>query len=503
MAMTSSKKCESCGKKAKRDCPALGGSICTLCCGSKRGSEIDCPAECPFYPFGTANYDLWLKVDGSWRMKMLTYVAGRCGEDAVGKMAGLMMFGDPEDAGARDNAYAFALHEMLFGEPDEPGCVLADEWEAAGWKGLNNDEIVMAQRCRHAFPTIIEVRSILDEESFECVDVLDSEAEPFIAFDRSIANSATRFSLLLVWIARYPHYTRPMAGGVEIRREDLEHLLEKLRERAILDTGDSSDGGVKEYLRVDFVGACELVQDLAHERWEHMMQTLDVRRCVARYALKGPRKKILAVLNSKPDFELDADYQPEDGKSAETKQYVWLRRGESKALEERMDAAFRSEDDDESVGMVGVVKLQPNALVVEAYHGLHFDFAKEMMDKFFADLVEYQGETVVDLAKQMINREEDPGTADLPDEPSVGAEDIDDTFMRDFYEKRYKQFMDESVPMLDGMTPRAAAVDPAMRPQLIELMKLHLYNTERDRGVAAGPVDLRWVLEELGLHELL
>jgi hypothetical protein len=39
--------CARCGKRlAKRACPALGTSICHLCCGSLREKEIPCPASC-------------------------------------------------------------------------------------------------------------------------------------------------------------------------------------------------------------------------------------------------------------------------------------------------------------------------------------------------------------------------------------------------------------------------------------------------------------------------
>jgi hypothetical protein len=33
-------------RKGKRTCPALGGTICSVCCGTKRIVEIDCPADC-------------------------------------------------------------------------------------------------------------------------------------------------------------------------------------------------------------------------------------------------------------------------------------------------------------------------------------------------------------------------------------------------------------------------------------------------------------------------
>ena len=41
--------CPLCGtRRARRGCPALGHQICTVCCGTKRLTEIACPADCPY-----------------------------------------------------------------------------------------------------------------------------------------------------------------------------------------------------------------------------------------------------------------------------------------------------------------------------------------------------------------------------------------------------------------------------------------------------------------------
>jgi len=41
--------CPLCGqRKARRACPALGKQICAVCCGTKRLTEIACPADCPY-----------------------------------------------------------------------------------------------------------------------------------------------------------------------------------------------------------------------------------------------------------------------------------------------------------------------------------------------------------------------------------------------------------------------------------------------------------------------
>jgi hypothetical protein len=36
-------------RKGKRSCPALGGEICTTCCGEHRGKEIRCPNDCVYF----------------------------------------------------------------------------------------------------------------------------------------------------------------------------------------------------------------------------------------------------------------------------------------------------------------------------------------------------------------------------------------------------------------------------------------------------------------------
>src|SRR5919108_3854947 len=41
--------CPLCGtRKARRACPALGQTICAVCCGTKRLVEIRCPSDCAY-----------------------------------------------------------------------------------------------------------------------------------------------------------------------------------------------------------------------------------------------------------------------------------------------------------------------------------------------------------------------------------------------------------------------------------------------------------------------
>src|SRR4051812_4524381 len=42
-------------RKARRDCPALGRAICSVCCGTKRLAEINCPDTCVHLSAARAN----------------------------------------------------------------------------------------------------------------------------------------------------------------------------------------------------------------------------------------------------------------------------------------------------------------------------------------------------------------------------------------------------------------------------------------------------------------
>ena len=40
-------------RKGKRSCPALGGVICSLCCGEHRLTRISCPTDCTYLDTGS------------------------------------------------------------------------------------------------------------------------------------------------------------------------------------------------------------------------------------------------------------------------------------------------------------------------------------------------------------------------------------------------------------------------------------------------------------------
>lgn len=141
--MTAKEICSICGKRAKRYCPSLGANICSLCCGTKRGIEIDCSPECRFFPFAVPGYDLWLKLDGTIVAKLAERVIAEVGRDHFEKTMELFSSLGTDNEASLENRFYFALYHCLLAEKDAEGRTLSERWDEEQWEGLDRDEALM------------------------------------------------------------------------------------------------------------------------------------------------------------------------------------------------------------------------------------------------------------------------------------------------------------------------------------------------------------------------
>lgn len=74
--------------------------------------------------------------------------------------------------------------------------------------------------------------------------------------------------------------------------------------------------------------------------------------------------------------------------------------------------------------------------------------------------------------------------------------------MQAFYEARCRKFPDEPVPMLGNGTPREASRRTALRPRLIELLKVHIHGLDEINQKHGTRLSLDRLLDELGIPEL-
>ena len=521
--------------KHQRFCPALNGPISSADCGAQRGSKLQCPAECPFFPFAPAGYDLWLKLDENWGRKAFNFVAEQVGRERFTKVLGARR---PLEGVAQmgDTVLVFSdvLNRSLFVERDAAGRTLAERWEEAGFAGLNNDERVMTQWRRHSFVTVVEVQKKLDHQSMLCLDVLHPEAAPFVLFDRAGTPQIVRFTRLFAWVTRYPHFTRLGGMAVEISK-DIWPLWREVIESRLAQERVSQPGlTLEDWLNRHYLSAADMGTDLAQGYRTRMLTGADFYQCIATYRMTKSQA-VFAILKSRPDF---APEEPtaKAGRAKPLAQFLWLRRGESALYNQTQMGAPRHQTSDGSVGTLGHVSLYPDQMVVETMSKKKYAFARQMAERFFGSNVTFENEVIVDLMKLDENRPREielspeveaildkafaegrgnvmqldvtqeavPLTSSGAGRSKGGAAPRPDkaASVAPMLLRHYRTLLDERSPALENHTPRAAAQSSALRPLLVEWMKDHIHQIESNNLRDGSHHSLDWVVEELGLTEL-
>ena len=497
--------CIICEKRAKRHCPALDDYICSLCCGSKRGIEIDCSSQCRFSPFAVPGYDLWLKLDGTIIPKLAERVISEFGPDHFKEV--MKLFSDEERSEELDLEFCFntAIYHLLLVEKDEEGRTLAEKWEEEDWKGLDRGETLMMKYRGKSFVTIIEIQKILDHQRMECIDLFDPEQKPFILLDRSTAPHAVRFTRLFGWLTHYPNFSRPGILQFVLPQIIRREFINEIFDRCELATGRTDEETIKDYMATNLPDLIELILTMPREKMRAIFSNMDSHQCIAVYSLEAPREEIENLLESKPDFDWD-DREHEEGDPPGTDYYIWHRSGESRELEKEMPASFRHDPESGQVGIVGNLKITDDSLILETLTRRTYEFAQKMLVKYFRDKIMFRKERIIDLARQIAENDLDgikrserqppPPQKEIP--PEVEAE-----LMKNFYRDRYTKFPDEEVPALNGLTPRQAAADPESRPLLLDLMKEHLNGIESMNRKNEFDINIDFVLRKLDLEELI
>jgi hypothetical protein len=190
------------------------------------------------------------------------------------------------------------------------------------------------------------------------------------------------------------------------------------------------------------------------------------------------------------------------------------------------------------------VRLHQDAVEVEVLSDQKLAFVKERMAEIFGVLLVFEGEHRIDLAEQTAQRleeewdaadearwaaEDDGVEDDQPateeatgneevaagddEEKAAGEAELSDGIPQELraevlteaMHQHYRRLLDDPIPSLDDLTPRAAAARPAMRGRLLAWAKDHINNLESrfvEDGLDAGPIIDEFV-KALDLWELM
>ena len=157
---------------------------------------------------------------------------------------------------------------------------------------------------------------------------------------------------------------------------------------------------------------------------------------------------------------------------------------------------------DEPVSL-GHLEHRDRSLIVETNSVERGERGRSMIESLAGSAIRHRATTHEDLARR-VRESLRPGARQETSERS-GAEELPpgvaEALALNHYARHYRAWLDDSIPALDGRTPREAARDSAMRPRLAELIGglESMYQRALKGGFPA--YDPSWMWNELGFED--
>jgi hypothetical protein len=325
------------GGRRSRPCPAIGGPISPADCGAQRGSKLDCPGTCPFFPFGSAGYDRLIEVEQGWQHKTLRRLVRELGAPRLQKLTAEAS----PDGRMRDEdltvAAEFMMHRVLLRERDASGRTYGERWAAERWAGLTNDERVYMEHWLRGSGAVLEVQRVAGEQEIECTDLLADDGRVFTLVDRALARDAVRYARILTFVYHFRRMSR-VSGAILVIDPSLWPLWrERLEERS-----SEARMGPREFVTQRFMECAAWLPELSRAQRARLVSSMELNQCVGTWTLEAPMADVAGVLRGLPDFE-EEEPEAAPGFPTPSAHFDWLRRGASKALEDEMPAMFRTD----------------------------------------------------------------------------------------------------------------------------------------------------------------
>lgn len=154
---------------------------------------------------------------------------------------------------------------------------------------------------------------------------------------------------------------------------------------------------------------------------------------------------------------------------------------------------------DETRTILAFLKLSDGTLSVETDSQARSERARAVVEEAAGGLLTGPRREVADVRETLAAHPARTDPARMPDSetPSTAAAE---KAVHQVLDARYKQTLDEPLPMLDGLTPRQAAQSPETRDQVIEWLEYLEAMSRKEAGSSPmATYDFSWIWKTLGL----
>ncbi len=484
-----------------RECPAAGRPIEAFECAAGRHTTYACPESCSFNVFATANYQKFQAIEQSAEEKYFKWVMEHAA-DRTQLESDLRRL--EKDRPSSGYFHPVAWHGIYRVGPGGDTCL--GEWAKAGFPGLGADERIVMRSWMRLQPAMLEVHRVIDGQRVEVVDLLDPERGSFVIVDGGFARQVVRFEAYAGHIAPLPHYTRLLGTFLLVPNFHPIAPEEIIQEIIRHQGGPGDNAGRRAWLAEYYEKFEKALEAVALARRRAMFDALDGQFGKAVYALAKPAADCKQQLVTVPEIADDPLTEAERQEGF-TEGRVWFAGPGDKEKQYTGEGA-----------VIGRILLGPTHWRLEALGADRLARFRERFEQLMQQRVTFTGERRDDLGARLRMNEPMFDTALVPptllrDTPKLMVTSsrvkaapgmvLDDAAAAGVIYDRQQGILDEPIPALDNKTPRAAASDPALRPQLLRWMKFWISQTDRRNLETGRNDDTNWMVRELGLTEIL
>lgn len=481
----------------RRQCPAVKREITAAECGENRGSRYECPADCAYSLLAPANYVQLLELEGAVDKKCMDLMREEARKSPALDKAQQKAYADRSP-----HAIHAFFEKHLFFQRDSAGLTLSEKWLRD--PEFKNDERVLLRAKMQTRVALLEIHRIIDDLRIEAVDLLCAEPKTIVLQDRSLAATVGRFAAGLVWIYPLPHYWRLSGTAIilpELGQFEADEIVKEIVRHL---GGPTTEIELRLWLAEHFVRFDEALRATSTARQMQMFAGLDAQFGKAVYELRASFGECRDKLDEVSEVATD-NLTPGERDEGFAEGRIWFA--------EKDAAKFGS-----ARPALGRLLLGQSHCRIEAIGAERLARLREQFEKIMGSSVRFTGELRDDLAARLAEKrpkiEESlvpPSLLEQPQKILLSSSRVEapvsgkttKDLEHELFLEQDRAFLDDSIPTLDGRTPREAARDPALRSKLVRLMKQRV-RAQDERNLETGQVyDLNWMLRELGLDEII
>jgi hypothetical protein len=453
-------------RKGKRSCPALGGPICSLCCGQHRLAEIPCPADCVYLgglsvvrdpaPQGRASREAL----GTLIEKLVGH-AERTG--ALREALGEVVVDGPEDWSG-----PLVVAHACYGYRDRQGRRVIDRFLIERGRDLSPAEAATLVCLQQAWLSLHRVERVHMGSGLDLVDLI--QEEPVHVREISGSYQVQRGDVLCGWIMPLGDHHELTGAVISVPEETVEPLR-----RALLTAREEArrrwpDLPARQLLGESTGVVLRLISAALRDAPRPHLQNTDGHElvlCRAHYDLTDAEEARRRLR------ELE-DLNEDDGT------FVWL---------------GQTRKGGPGPTVLGRIELDGAALSLSVNSRERLEKGKRLLGKALRGVARHRLDSLEDM-DLALERAAEEGPGEPPDAP-MSAEQA--AAVGEYLRQHYTAWMDTRLPALGGKTPRKAVRTRAGREQVRALLD------EMERRTLAMPggetMDFTAIREELGLLE--